>query len=46
MLLTELGSLLDLQEKDDKSLADNTELLSESDPEGDRLDVKDLLSKC
>ncbi len=46
MLVTELGSLLDSAEKDDKALADNTELLSDSDPEGDRLDVKDLLCKC
>lgn len=41
-----MGSMIDVAEKDDKVTYDNDEILSDSDPEGDRLDVKDLLGKC
>lgn len=46
MLIAEMGSIIDVTEKDDKIFLDNDEILSDSDPEGDRLDVKDLLCKC
>lgn len=46
LLIAEMGSIIDVIEKDDKISLDNNEILSDSDPEGDRLDVKDLLCKC
>jgi hypothetical protein len=46
MLISEMGSMIDVIERDDKITLDNNEILSDSDPEGDRLDVKDLLCKC
>jgi hypothetical protein len=46
LLVSELGAQNDPAERDDRVVADNNEMLSDSDPEGDRLDVKDLLSKC
>ena len=38
--------LFDSFEKDEQLLLENQENVSDSDPEGDRLDVKELLSKC
>jgi hypothetical protein len=45
-LLSELGSFSDPAEQGDTTVEENNELLSDSDPEGDRLDVKELLGKC
>ncbi len=40
-----MGSMMELIDKDDKITLDNNEILSDSDPEGDRLDVKDIIGK-
>lgn len=44
--MNELGSLMEVMEKEEKINFDNDDILSDSDPEGDKLDVKDLICKC
>lgn len=39
ILIKEMSSMIDIIEKDDKINMDNNEILSDSDPEGDRFDV-------
>ena len=45
-ILGQFANCSEKQNKDPVQNYDDNEILSDSDPEGDKLDVKDLLGKC
>ena len=41
-----MSACFEINSKEKEVNCDDNEILSDSDPEGDRLDMKDLLGKC